>query len=249
MTVRAIVDSQRHALRSRSASHLHALGALLQHPRHTEANDIIINEGSTPSRVLLIEEGWAIRYKTLADGRRQILDFLLPGDMVGLFAILFDQTEYGVQALTPLTVSSTSAKRMIAELNQSTQFAVTLNWLAGSVEQRMDEQLLRVGRRTAEERMAHLFVELHRRLKRSGRRDTAARRLPITQKVIADHLGMSQVHTNRTFRSLVRRGTVALRDGEILLLDPCELIRLSGFEDAYLDHSPVCVRERRSSCA
>ncbi len=249
MNVSSMTDRQRQTLRCRSASHLHLLGSRTQHARSAEANEILINEGSMPSRVLLIDNGWAIRYKTLADGRRQILDFLLPGDMVGMFAILFDQTEYGVQALTPLTVRSIDAKHVIAELNRSQQFAITLNWLAGSVEQRMDEHLMRVGRRSAEERMAHLFVELHRRLKRSGLQDTAARRLPITQKTIADHLGMSHVHANRTFRSLVRQGTVSLSDGEILLLDPCELVRLAGFEESYLCHTPACVSEQSYSCA
>lgn len=249
MNVSSITDMQRRTLRSRSAAHIHALRGRLQHIRRVDANEILVNEGTLPSRVMLIESGWAIRYKTLADGRRQILDFLLPGDLVGLFDILFDQTAYGVQALTPLTVRSVSAGHMISEINRSQQFAMSISWLAGSAGQRMDEQLLRVGRRSAEERMAHLFLELYRRLKRGGQLDTTARRLPITQKTIADHLGMSQVHANRTFRSLVRRGTVALRDGEILLLDPCELARLAGFEDAYLSHTPVSADVEVTSCA
>ena len=136
---------------------------------------------------------------------------------------------------------------MITELNQSNQLAVTLSWLAGSTELRMDEQLTRIGRRSAEERLAHLFVELYRRLKRSGHEDTAARHLPITQKTLADHLGMSQA--NRTFRSLVRQGTVALRDGEILLLDLPELVRLAGFEETYLTHTPAETGGPQYSCA
>lgn len=239
MNVSSMSDRQRQMLRCRGASHLQALATLLQHTRHADANEIVVNEGTLPSRVLLIAEGWAIRYKTLPDGRRQILDFLLPGDMVGLFSVLFDQTEYGVQALTPLTLRSVGARRIITELNQSNHFAVTLSWLAGAAELRMDEQLVRIGRRSAEERLAHLFVELYRRLKRNGLQDTASRHLPITQRALADHLGMSQVHANRTFRALVRLGTVALRDGEILLLDLPELARLAGFDEAYLNHTPV----------
>jgi CRP-like cAMP-binding protein len=249
MDVCAITDRQRRSLRSRSASQLQALGTLLQHSRRLEANEILVNEGAMPTRVFLITDGWAIRYKTLADGRRQILDFLLPGDMTGLFSVLFDQTDCGVQALTPLSIRSAGASRIITELNRSQQLAVTLSWLAGSAEQRMDEQLLRVGRRSAEERMAHLFMELHRRLRRNGLQDSMARRLPLTQKAVADHLGMSQVHANRTFRGLVRRGVVALRDGVILLLDLPELARVAGFEDAYLDHTPPAPVSPESSCA
>lgn len=249
MDVCAITDRQRRSLRCRSASHLQALGALLQHSRRAEANEILVCEGAIPSRVFLITDGWAIRYKTLADGRRQILDFLLPGDMTGLFSVLFDQTDCGVQALTPLSIRSAGARRIIAELNRSQQLAVTLSWLAGSAEQRMDEQLLRVGRRSAEERMAHLFTELHRRLRRNGIQDSSARRLPLTQKAVADHLGMSQVHANRTFRALVRRGVVALRDGVILLLDPVELACVADFEDAYLDHTPPVSARPETSCA
>lgn len=249
MDVSAITDRQRHSLRCRSAAHLQSLCTLLQHSRRADVNEILVNEGAIPSRVYLITEGWAIRYKTLADGRRQILDFLLPGDIAGLFSVLFDQTEYGIQALTPLSVRSVNAKRIIAELTRSRQLTVTLSWLAGSCEQRMDEQLLRIGRRSAEERMGHLFLELYRRLKRNGLHDTAARRLPITQKTIADHLGMSQVHANRTFRVLARKGAVALRDGEILLLDPPELRALASFEDAYLNHTPTVSAGPEYSCA
>lgn len=249
MNVSSMSDRQRHALRYRSVSHLQALATLLQHTRRADANEIIVNEGAMPSRVLLIAEGWAIRYKTLPDGRRQILDFLLPGDIVGLFSVLFDRTEYGVQALTPMTLRSVGAKRIITELVQSSHFAVTLSWLAGSAELRTDEQLTRIGRRNAEERMAHLFVELYRRLKRSGLQDTASRHLPVTQRALADHLGMSQVHANRTFRSLVRQGSVALRDGEVLLLDLSELVRLAGFDAAYLDHTPVEAGTPQYSCA
>jgi CRP-like cAMP-binding protein len=249
MDTGAMTDRQRHALRSRSASHLQALGALLQHRRQLEANEVLVSEGTAPNRVYRISEGWAVRYKTLPDGRRQVLDFLLPGDTIGLFSVLFDQRCCGVQALTPLLVRSTEARRVISEFNRSRQMAVTLSWLAGCQARRTDEQILRIGRRNAEERMAHLFLELYRRLRRNGLHDTVARRLPITQKTIADHIGMSQVHANRTFRALVRRGMVALRDGDVLLLDPAELVRLSDFDDDFLDHTPAFPTDQESSCA
>jgi CRP-like cAMP-binding protein len=249
MDIGAMTDRQRHALRSRSTSHLEALGALLQHPRHVDANEVLVTEGSAPNRVYQVSEGWAIRYKTLPDGRRQILDFLLPGDTTGLFSVLFDQSCCGVQALTPLLVRSAGARRLVSEFNRSQQMAVTLSWLAGCHARRSDEQILRIGRRNAEERMAHLFLELYRRLRRSGLQDTVARRLPITQKTIADHIGMSQVHANRTFRALVRHGVVALRDGNVLLLDPHELVRLADFEDDFLEHTPLFPTSQASFCA
>jgi CRP-like cAMP-binding protein len=148
-----------------------------------------------------------------------------------------------------LLVRSTGARRVISEFNRSRQMAVTLSWLAGCHTRRSDEQILRIGRRNAEERMAHLFLELYRRLRQNGLQDTVARRLPITQKIIADHIGMSQVHANRTFRALCRHGVVTLRDGDILLLDPAGLVRLSDFEDDYLEHIPACPTRQESSCA
>lgn len=190
--------------------------------------------GDRLDQVSIVSAGWAIRYKLLDDGRRQILNLYLPGDVVGFFALLFQTAEYGVEPLTPVQLQSFSAERAFAAFAAAPRLAVALSWLAGQGERQLDEQIVRVGRRHAAERMAHLFMELSHRLRRIGLPETEASCLPLTQAILADALGMSQVHANRSFRRLVQDALVVWRDGRIQLLDIDGLSRLAGFDPGYL---------------
>ena len=194
-----------------------------------------IVEGDRVGQVSVVSRGWAIRYKLLDDGRRQILNVLLPGDVVGFFALLFKTAEYAVEPLTPLGVHCFSPERAFEAFAQAPRLAVALSWLAGQSERQLDEQIVRVGRRHATERMAHLFVELNHRLQRVGLMDEQTCQFPLTQAILADTLGMSQVHANRSFRQLVQEGLVAWQSGRIQLLDTAGLSQRAGFDAGYLE--------------
>lgn len=198
-----------------------------------------INEDSEILKTYVIADGWAMRYKVLEDGRRQILNFLIPGDLIGYFALLFKTSVYAVEPLTPVRVHSFAPEHAIAAFRQSPQLAVALSWLAGQAERQLDEQLVRVGRRRATERMAHLFMELNYRLLRAGTRTPAAELFPLTQPLLADALGMSHVHTHRTFRELVREGLVSLHNNKVRLQDIKGLSQLAGFDAAYLEQKEL----------
>lgn len=204
-----------------------------------------INEGSEIRRAYVITDGWAIRYKLLEDGRRQILNFLIPGDMVGYFALLFRTSVYAVEPLTPLTVHSFTPEKAFDTFRQSPQLSVALSWLAAQAERQLDEQLVRIGRRKATERMAHLLMELNYRLLRAGAPQQAAERFPLTQPLLADALGMSHIHTHRTFRELMSDGLVSLVEGKVVLRDRNALSRLAGFDSSYLEQEslPASTRE------
>lgn len=198
-----------------------------------------INEDSEICKAYVIADGWAIRYKLLEDGRRQILNFLIPGDMIGYFALLFRTSVYAVEPLTPMTVHSFTPECAFDAFRQSPQLAVALSWLAAQAERQLDEQLVRIGRRRAKERMAHLFMELNHRLLRTGAPTLAAGLFPLTQPLLADALGMSHVHTHRTFRELVKDGLVSLHDGKVMLRDIKALSRLADFDAGYLEQKAL----------
>lgn len=198
------------------------------------ANDSILAEGATLDKAEVITDGWALRYKTLADGRRQILNFLLPGDVYGVFCPLFEEAEYGVEALTRVTSYSFKAIKILETFAECPQLWLALCWLAGVDERQLDEQIMRVGKRNAAERMAHLFLELRKRQLRSGIKKPQAQQLPISQSILADALGMSHVHTNRSFGRLVRNGMVKLNNREISLVDIDALKTLAQFDGGYL---------------
>ena len=233
------LHSQLESLRYLDAADFGILNGLLTREETAETGKLLVIEGGKANKVIVLSTGWAIRYKSLPDGRRQILNFLLPGDIAGFFAMLFKTAEYGVETLTPVTMNRFNPEQLLDAFKEAPRLAVALSWLAGQDERQLDEQIVRIGRRGATERMAHLFMELHHRLWQAGIAENESRHFPLTQTILADTLGMSHVHANRSFRNLVREGLVTLRDGEILLLDPGSLAHLANFDADYLEQEPL----------
>ena len=203
------------------------------------ADRSIIHEGQTNAPLYTLLSGWAFRFKTLSDGRRQILNFLLPGDFIGVQQKMGDTSAHGVQALTD-TVLCVFQRDALWELHRSAPtlgFAVT--WLTAHEESLVDDTLLSVGRRSAEERVATLLVVLFKRVA-ALLPDIDAQAegvpFPLTQQHIADGLGLSLVHTNKTLRKLERRGLHQIEDGRLKLIDLNALTRIA---DLYGDGKPV----------
>jgi len=197
----------------------------------------IIDEGQVDAPLYTLLSGWAFRFKTLSDGRRQILNFLLPGDFVGVQQKMGDSAAHGVQSLTEVTlcVFRRDALRELHRSAPSLGFDVT--WLTAHEESLVDDTLLSVGRRSAEERIATLLVLLFKRmaalLPDAG---TQGVPFPLTQQHIADGLGLSLVHTNKTLRKLEKRGLHRVEDGRLWLRDVKALTRIA---DLYGDGKPA----------
>lgn len=202
------------------------------------ADRSIIHEGQTNAPLYTLLSGWAFRFKTLSDGRRQILNFLLAGDFIGVQQKMGDASAHGVQALSD-AVLCVFQRDVLWELHRSAPtlgFAVT--WLTAHEESVVDDTLLSVGRRSAEERIATLLVVLYKRaaaLIVDVDTQTLGVPFPLTQQHIADGLGLSLVHTNKTLRKLERRGLHRIADGRLHLLDVNALTRIA---DLYGDGKP-----------
>lgn len=217
----------------------HALDELLKHHEDAAPGDLIVMEDQHMNRVWVLLEGWAFRYKSFEDGRRQVLNYLLPGDIIGLYSMMLSRSDYGVEAVTPVSLAVFPSADLVDALAHTPRLLLAMSWIAGQGERMLDEQIARVGRRAAAERMAHLFVELHVRMLKLGMSKDQASELPVTQALLSDTLGMSHVHANRCFRALARDQLVELRDGRVVLLDPRALARRAGFDAGYLEHSGV----------
>ncbi len=203
-----------------------------------QADRSIIHEGQTSAPLYTLLSGWAFRFKTLSDGRRQILNFLLAGDFIGVQQKMGDASAHGVQALGDV-VLCVFQRDAVWELHRSAPtlgFAVT--WLTAHEESLVDDTLLSVGRRSAEERIATLLVVLYKRVA-ALMPEIDARAVgvpfPLTQQHVADGLGLSLVHTNKTLRKLERRGLHRIEDGRLCLLDVNALTRIA---DLYGDGKP-----------
>jgi CRP/FNR family transcriptional regulator len=191
-----------------------------------------LREGTRNEQLYTVLNGWAFRYKVLADGRRQILNYALPADLVGLQGTLLREMEHSVEALTPLTLCTFPRAKLWDLYARFPSLAFDITWLAAREEQLIDENLVSLGRRTALERTAYLFLHLFTRAEEIGLTRGNCIQLPFTQQHVADTLGMSLVHTNKTLKRLTASQAVRWKDRQFELLDRTALIRIAGGEAA-----------------
>jgi len=219
------------------AEEVELVQSLKRGARRFGAAETLIHEGQTDAPLYTLLEGWAFRYKTLSDGRRQILSFLLAGDFVGVQQKMGDAAAHGVDTLTEalFCVFQRDALWEIHRRSPSMGFNVT--WLTAHEESLVDDTLLSVGRRSAEERIAMLLILLFKRAA-ALQADAGGTGVPfpLTQQHIADGLGLSLVHTNKTLRKLERRGLHRIADGRLFMRDVKALARLA---DLYGDGRPA----------
>ncbi len=204
------------------------------------AGKSVVPEHRASTKLFTLYSGWASRYMTLADGRRQILNFLLPGDLIGLQAEFIDEATHGVEALTDVRLCVFRQDQLWRLFEQQPQLGYDLTWLCASEERLVDENLVTVGRRSAAERIAMLLIHLWRRAERVGLADTdGSIDFPLTQQHIADALGLSLVHTNKTLRKLERLGLHEIRAGRLRLIEPQALERLADYYTAPMRPVPL----------
>lgn len=190
----------------------------------------ILSEGSHSAHLFTVLSGWAFRLKTLPDGRRQILNYLLPGDLVGLQGSVIGEMDHSVEALTPIVLCVFQRDRLDELFRSHPGLAFDVTWLASREERMLDEHLLSVGRRSALERAAYLIAFLHHRAGMLGPSAGGKRPIPLTQQHVADTLGLSIVHTNKTLRKLADRKLIKWRDRGCEVTDAEGLLQVAGWE-------------------
>ena len=219
-----------------SAEEIELVQSLKRREVRLGAGQTLIHEGQTDAPLYTLLEGWAFRFKTLRDGRRQILSFLLPGDFIGVQQKMGDAAAHGVDTLTD-SLFCVFQRDALWELHRrSPSMGFNVTWLTAHEESMVDDTLLSVGRRSAEERIATLLILLFKRaaaLQADG--GAAGVPFPLTQQHVADGLGLSLVHTNKTLRKLERRGLHRIDEGRLHLRDAKALARLA---DLYGDGRP-----------
>ncbi|WP_421759109.1 Crp/Fnr family transcriptional regulator [Devosia sp.] len=194
-----------------------------------DAGSMILSEGSHSAQLFTLLSGWAFRYKMLEDGRRQILNYLLPGDLVGLQGSVIGEMQHSVETLSPVVLCVFQRDSLPGLFRNHPGLAFDITWLASREERMLDENLLSVGRRSALERAAYLIAFIYQRANRLGFGTGRKMLIPITQQHVADTLGLSVVHTNKTLRKLVDRKFIRWHDSACEVLDEAGLMELSGW--------------------
>lgn len=190
----------------------------------------ILVEGAHSAHIYTVLSGWSFRYKMLEDGRRQILNYVLPGDLIGLQGSLMGEMQHSVEALSQVTLCVFERDRLWSLFEKHASLGYDVTWMAAGQERILDENLLSVGRRSALERAAYLIAFLHHRAKLLGIASGNRLSIPITQQHVADTLGLSIVHTNKTLRKLAGRKMIRWLDRSCEVLDLDGLLEISGWE-------------------
>lgn len=202
--------------------------------RTFSAGEDIIEAGNATGELFIVLEGWAIRYRSIEDGRRQILNFMLPGDLFDLQALGDLEADHSVSALETVRLLVFDSLGFLDVLRGSGSVATAFWWSAVQEESILREQIVRNGQLSAKERIGHLLLELQRRQSIADGRENPSFRLPVTRAEIADALGLTPVHVSRTFSSLKRMNLITEDRKCVHIIDKERLAKQSKFDPDYL---------------
>lgn len=213
----------------------HAALARLKYRTETfQPGEEIVSRGDDPGEAFVVSSGWAARYISLEDGRSQILNFMLPGDVYDLQVFVTDGSDHSIMAVNEVKVLEIRRQEMLTLFDGTTRAGAAFWWCAVQEEAILREQIVRNGRRSARERVAHLLLELHKRALIVGHGRGETFHLPASQAMLADALGLSFVHVNRVLREFEKAGAIERKRGQVTLKDRESLVELSEFKEDYL---------------
>jgi len=229
---------RRKALREFTADELAFVQEFKIDELHVDAGASFLRQGANSEHIYTVLSGWAFRYKMLDDGRRQILNHALPADMIGLQGALMREMEHSVEALTPLVLCVFPRKKLWDLYARFPSLAFDITWLAAREEQIIDEHLVSLGRRTALERTAFLLLHLFVRADEAGLVKNGSIVFPFTQQHLADTLGLSLVHTNKTLKRLLMLKAIRWKDRVFEMVDRGALAAIAGEDIAPRQQRP-----------
>jgi len=200
--------------------------------------DLIV-DGYEYRKLCFVGDGYAVRYKLLRNGKRQILNVVLPGDIVGVPSSFYARAVYSVTAISDVRMHVCPLDAYVQLCYRRPQFGLALTWIAVQEATTYAEHVIDVGRRTPVERLSHFLLELHARLKAVGRAEEKRFTLPFSQEVIADVLGLSVPHLNRMMQQLRGEKLIANSERKIEFLDAGAMQALAHYQPLALVPLPA----------
>lgn len=211
------------------------LRRMINRDRQFFVDEDIVTEGSRPHQSAVLLDGFAARYKFLSDGTRQITALHVAGDFMDLHAFLLKSMDHGIIALSPCHVAFADHVAL-KEITETEPHLARLLWLDTLIDGAIHrEWIVAMGRRSKRAHLAHLVCELFVRLKAVGKTEDYSFRFPLTQTELADVLGISVVHLNKTLQPLRREGLLSWVSQVITILDWPKLTALAQFDPSYLN--------------
>jgi CRP-like cAMP-binding protein len=210
-------------------------------PAHVD----IVTEGDLPRAAFVLAKGMACRYRSLPNGRRQIITFLIPGDLCDLHGFLLKRMDHSVATIVPTRLTAINYQSVNETLARHPRIAAALCWSALQDEAILRERIVTLGRRDARGRVAYLLCELVWRQMAIAASGDHAVRLPLTQRELADALGLTSIHINRVLQEFRRSNLITLEQRRLTLRDVDSLQAIAGFNQDYLHLGGVSERGKR----
>ena len=220
-----------------SEAELAVLERLHQRRKSFPAGRDLVHQGQTKQAAYILAAGWVVSYKLQPDGSRQIVDFQIPGDFLGLRSVLLHTSDHGIETIVDVEAAEVLVSDLLQAFAETPRLATAVLWAVSRDEAMVVEHLVGMGRRNADARMAHFLLELGVRLSLVGMGSRQGYACPLTQYHLADALGLSAIHVNRVLRKLREDKMVTFRDGFVTFHDYGRLVSLADFDPAYLDHA------------
>ncbi len=195
-----------------------------------EAGTQLLMEGANSPQLFTVLSGMGVRYKTLEDGRRQVLNFVFPGDFLGMQAGIMGEMSHSVDATTDMSLCVFSRSEVWSLFKTRPERAFDLTWVAAVEQNFLGEALSAVGQMDATQRIAWAFVRLFGRGQAVGMTEGHTMPLPFRQQDLADSLGLSLVHTNKTLARFRERQLASWADGLLSITDMRALAELAGID-------------------
>ena len=217
-----------------SAEEEAAIRDAISDERDVPSDRTIVRAGEDINYSTLLLDGLMCRYKDLRDGQRQISELHVAGDFADMHSYTLKRLDHNLMTLTPCRIASMTHERAAALFEAHPRLGY-IYWFGTNLDAAIHrEWALSLGRRTALSRMAALFCELRLRLRIVGLADEGGYHLALTQTDLAECLGLTSVHVNRTLKELREAGVLEFRSRRVSILDQARLERIAEFDPAYL---------------
>lgn len=210
------------------------LRSLEKHRHHCEAGRDLLDINDHDNWPFVLISGFAIEYRLVSSGRRQITDILLPGQIGNMDSVLLDTPDQFISAMTDVVIARFSPEQLYQITAKHPKIGIALVWVQALGRSRLAEHLVDIGRRNAYQRLGHLLLEILARLEWRGISQDNRIDIPISLSVLGDMLGLSFEHVSRTLSRLRDDGLVETDRHGLVVKDRQRLVELTGFDPGYL---------------
>ena len=220
-----------------SAKELSVLNGFHARRKSFVAGRDMVHQGQSDQAAYILASGWVCSYKVQRNGKRQIIDFQVPGDFIGLRSVLLRTADHSFEPIVDSQAAEVLTSDLLAAFAQTPRLATAILWAASRDEAMVVEHLVGIGRRDALTRLAHYLLELGAKLTLVGLGSKAGYACPLNQNHFADALGLTAVHINRILRQLREKRLATFLNGRVVFDNYDRLVELAEFDPVYLDEN------------